>query len=308
MDIDRNVGVSTITMTEVPAASALEMMAAAGFGAAEIWAADFQGVIGFPLRPAAGLWARTCSAETRREIRDLLSAFDTAVLHVQLYGTDIAALNPGIREESRRQYLEALELGIDIGASHVTYHTGSTGDVLGANGAEHAKRAWAFNVEMAQELADQSEGTGILLGYENGYLPRIMQLVNDIDRERFGILLDIAHAAMASSFKGTEGIVEDMGLCQGKIVEVHAHGLWADVCVLRDHQDLNKNNCLDYATIMPRLRELQFTGPFIFEVCAPDAAGVIQRCVEFEQHLIECWDRAAAPSPTGKPAEKGTGP
>ena len=303
MNIDRSIGVSTITMTEVSASSALEMMAAAGFGTAEIWAADFQGVIGFPLKPAAGLWARTCSAGTRREIRGLLSAFDTAILHVQLYGTDIAALNPGIRGESRRQYLEALELGIDIGASHVTYHTGTLGDVLGANGQEHAGRAWAFNVEMAQELADQSEGTGLLLGYENGYLPRIMELVGDIDRERFGILLDIAHAAMASSFKGTEGIVEDLGLCQGKIVEVHAHGLWADVCVLRDHQDLNKNNCLDYAAIMARLRELQFTGPFIFEVCAPDAAGVIQRCVDFKQHLIECWGRAPDQSGTAQPVD-----
>ena len=50
---------------------------------------------------------------------------------------------------------------------------------------------------------------------------------------------------MAARSKGTEGIVEDLGLCRGKIVEGHAQGFWSDVCVLRDHRGLSKNNCLD---------------------------------------------------------------
>ena len=289
MSIERCIGVSTITMPEVSILSALEMIAAADFKTVEIWASDFQGVIGFPLLPSAGIWARTCSKESRREVRDILSAFDTAIVHVQLYGTDIAAINPGIREESCRQYLEALELGVDIGASHVTYHPGSLGAVLGANGPERSKQAWDLSVEMAQTLIEQSEGTGILLGYENGPIRQIMDLINTIDRPRFGILLDIAHAAMGARFKGTEGIIEDMTLCRGKIVEVHAHGLWADVCVLRDHQDLHKNNCLDYVPIMAKLRAMNFGGPFIFEICAPDAAGVVERCREFKGYLMECW-------------------
>jgi sugar phosphate isomerase/epimerase len=292
MNIAERIGVSTITMTGVSLRSALEAIASAGFKVAEIWAADFQGVIGYPLAPAAGAWPRTCSEESRRDIRDVLSAFDTAIVHVQLYGADVAALNPGIREESRRQYLEALELGIDIGASHVTYHHGSLGDVLGANGPERHRLAWDFNVDMAQTLAEQARGTDILLGYENGLISRTMKLVDAVDRSCFGILLDVPHAAMAAGFKGTEGIIDDLALCRDKIVEVHAHGLWSDVCVLRDHQDLRRSNCLDYGSIMATLRGMGFEGPFVFEVCAPDAAGVIERCREFRDHLVACWEEA----------------
>lgn len=287
--IEDRIGVSTISMCGIPALEAIQMVADAGFKVMEIWAADFQGVIGFPLKPAAGIWARTCSPDDRRRFKDTLSPFDTVIVHVQLYGTDIAALNPGIREESRRQYFEALELGMDLGASHVTYHTGSMGNVLGADGPDRAKQSSDYNVQMAHELVERSEGTGILMGYENGSLRGMHRLIEAIDYPRFGLLLDVPHAAMAASYKGTEGIIDDMELFTGKIVEVHAHGLWADVCVLRDHQDTRKNNCLDYRVIMPKLRAMGYDGPFVFEICGPDAAGVVERSLEFKELLVKSW-------------------
>lgn len=284
------IGVSTISMIGVPALEAIDLVARGGFKAIEIWAADFQGVSGYPLEPAAGIWARTCSPDDRRRFREVLSAFDTTIIHVQLYGVDIAAVNPGIREESRRQYLEALELGVDLGASHVTYHHGSRGNTLGANGPERAQQALEDNVDMARTLIEQSEGTGILMGYENGPIAGTLELIDAVDRPRFGLLLDVAHAAMAAPCHNTDGILDDIELCAGKLVEVHTHGLWSDVCVLRDHQNLRKNNCLDYGRIMPKIRSLDYDGPFIFEICAPDAAGVVERSVEFKEHLVQAWE------------------
>jgi len=292
MSIENRIGVSSITMTKVSIREAIQMTADAGFKVMEIWAADFQGVTGMPLEPAAGIWPRTCSREERRHIRSELETFDSVIIHVQLYGTDIAAINPGIREESQRQYVEALELGLDLGASHVTYHTGSMGDVLGADGPERARRGFEYNVQMARTLVEHSEGTGVLMGYENGNLRSFPRLIDAIDSPRFGLLLDVPHAVMAGRRQesyASKGLLEDIDLLANNIVEVHAHGLWADVCVLRDHQDLRKDNCLDYGAIMPKLREVGYDGPFIFEVCGPDAAGVIERCVEFKEHLVECW-------------------
>lgn len=292
MSIEDRIGVSSIGMTGVPIREAIRMVADAGFKVMEIWAADFQGVSGLPLSPAAGIWARTCSTEERRQIKAELAAFDSVIIHVQLYGTDITAINPGIREESQRQYMEALELGLDLGASHVTYHHGSQGDVLGADGPERARQAFDYNVQMARMLVEHSKGTDVLLGYENGDLRSYPRLIEAIDSPRFGHLLDIAHAVMAGRRRecyASRGLLEDIDLLANNIVEVHVHGLWADVCVLRDHQDLRKNNCLDYGVIMPKLREIGYSGPFIFEICAPDAAGVIERCVEFKKHLVESW-------------------
>jgi sugar phosphate isomerase/epimerase len=292
MNIADRIGVSTISMTGVDVTEAIRMIAERGFKTIEIWAADFQGVAGYPLQPAAGIWPRTCPPEKRNKIRGMLAPFETVIIHVQLYGTDICAINPGIREESRRQYRECLELGEDLGASHVTYHAGSQGNVLGADGPERARRAREHNLSMARELIDRSEDSGILMGYENGPIRGTLDLVEAVERDRFGLLLDIPHAAMAADFHGTDGIIDDMGLCRGKLVEVHAHGLWADVCVLRDHQDMHKNNCLDYSRLMPKLREINYRGPVVFEVCAPDAVEVVARCVEFKNHLVKCWNES----------------
>jgi len=291
MKIEDRIGVSTISMTGVSVQEAIRLIGEAGFKAIEIWSADFQGIIGYPLQPAVGIWPRTCSKDIRREIRNALCGFQTIIIHVQLYGgVDIASINPGIREESRRQYLECLELGVDLGASHVTYHSGALRDVLGANGPEWRRQAWDHNVDMARTLVAESEGTDILLGYESGAIPQSLDLIDAIGRPRFGLLLDVAHAAMAVEDHSTDGILADMDLCAGKLVEVHAHGLWADVCVLRDHQDARKNNCLDYGRIMPKLRQIGYEGPFIFEICAPDASGVVERCVEFKDVLTRGWE------------------
>ncbi|NOZ19872.1 MAG: sugar phosphate isomerase/epimerase [Planctomycetes bacterium] len=295
MSIENRIGVSTISMIDISIHEAIRMVGDAGFKVMEIWAADFQGVSGMPLKPASGIWPRTCSPEERRQIKEELAPFDTVIIHVQLYGTDIAAINPGIREESQRQYIEALELGLDLGASHVTYHHGSMGDVLGADGPERARQAFEFNVQMARTLVDHSEGTDMLMGYENGNLRRYPRLIEAIDSPRFGLLLDIPHAVMASRRQesyASKGLLEDIDLLANHIVEVHAHGLWADVCVLRDHQDVRKNNCLDYGRIMPKLRHIGYDGPFIFEICAPDAAGVVERSLEFREALVQAWEES----------------
>lgn len=292
MSIANRIGVSTITMVGIDVLEAIRMIREAGFRAIELWSADFQGVSGYPLQPAAGVWPRSCPPERRRELRRELEGFETRIFHVQLYGADVAALNPGIREESRRQYLECLDLGLELGCDHVTYHHGTLGDVLGANGPARREEAWAANVSMGQELVERSAGSGLLLGYENGPIRRTLELTEAVGSERFGLLLDVAHAAMAAPHHNTDGILEEMDLCRGKLVEVHTHGLWNDVCVLRDHQDLSKNNCLDYGRVMPKLRDLDFAGPCIFEVCAPTPADVVERCAEFKQHLIDCHDAA----------------
>lgn len=70
MDIAERIGVSTISMIGVDAPEAIRLIAEAGFKEIEIWAADFQGVAGYPLRPAAGVWPRTCPLEKRRALRD----------------------------------------------------------------------------------------------------------------------------------------------------------------------------------------------------------------------------------------------
>lgn len=89
---------------------AIGMVLAAGFRGFESVPADYQGTTGYPYTTKnVGLWPRTFGMEARAKLRDRLSDFAFVTVHSPNLGVNIACINPGVREESIRQYMEIMD-------------------------------------------------------------------------------------------------------------------------------------------------------------------------------------------------------
>ena len=135
----------------------------------------------------AGVWPRTFSDKDRKRLKNELSHIKNLVIHGTPTDLNIAALNPGIREESQRQYQEMLELGIDLGAQWVTYHPGRA-----SNTVVSPSYVRKHNIEFLKSILSKANNVDVKLAYETFD----EKLLEEIPDKTFGLLLDIGHAAM----------------------------------------------------------------------------------------------------------------
>jgi len=206
MTLTQRIGVSTDSLFDVSFDEAMAQLAGAGFETFEIIPADFQGAGGFPYsRLNPGVWPRTFGKDQRRRLKDTLGAFSQVTVHAPHLGVDIGSRNPGVREESQRQYIECIEFAIDIGAKIVSFHhTGMEASI------EFAQLALPYACEHDLHLA-----------YENGSIAALREILDSIDHERFGLLLDVGHVANAGL--DAADLIDEFS---GRIVEIHASGVY----------------------------------------------------------------------------------
>jgi len=110
---------------------------------------------------------------------------------------NVTSANPGIREESRRQYRAALEDAGRLGARVVTFHPGSL-----SSSRDDPRDYWPPLVDFFRELTQAASRDGIIIGVENmeerpGEFftdpADIARLVQDVAAPGLGLTLDIAH-------------------------------------------------------------------------------------------------------------------
>jgi len=91
----------------------------------EIHLNDFDAEIGNP-EPLiqGGIWPRSFEKEERRKLKEAIKQLPIVTVHGTPFDLNISANNPGIREESIRQYEEAMDFANDIGCKIVIYHPG----------------------------------------------------------------------------------------------------------------------------------------------------------------------------------------
>jgi sugar phosphate isomerase/epimerase len=150
------------------------------------------------------------TGEARREAAELVEHSGIAVaVHAPFSSLNYSALNPGIRAESVRQTLQAVDLCAELGGRVVIVHTGE--HVLSARVREQApyadKLAWENNVTCLRTIAAFAQARGVTLCLENiGFEPehmdrsvadllRIREEVNQGGVEIF-FTLDIGHARL----------------------------------------------------------------------------------------------------------------
>ena len=275
MELGRRIGVSTDSLFDVSFDEAIDLLIDAGFDALEIIPADFQGAGGFPytsLNP--GIWPRTCPGAERDRIRERLSCFSQVTVHAPHLGVDIGSRNPGIRQESERQYVECIEFAVDIGVRIVSFH--------------HA--GIEPSVQFARKALPYAHEHDLLMAFENG--PNLMPLrriLEQIDDDRFGLLLDVGHAA-----NGGLEATAIMDEFAARLVEIHASGVYrgAERYVQDgwgiDHFPFELNDAVDYPGIVAKLEEIGFLGPIVLEICyARCNDEIIEYCKSAKAHLVK---------------------
>lgn len=287
MDIADRIGSTSFAFHSMSIYDAIDLLEEADLGL-EIHLGDFEAEIGDPWgRTQCGVWPRTCDARERARLCERLQDFRTLTVHGTPFDLNVAAINPGIREESVRQYLEAIEFAHDLGSRYVTYHLGRPSSAI-----DDPHRVLECNVEFGKRASDLAEKYDIILGMENGNdIARFKETIDRIDRDNFGLLLDIGHAVM-NPRGDTDTVLEWIEAFAGKIVEVHAHNVlsWAAVGAHAiDHQAFDAGTCLDMPVIFKALKQARFEGPIIFEIVEPTADQVITKCKEAREVIVEAW-------------------
>ncbi len=282
-DIAQRIGISTHFLPSTHGETledAIRMVAEAGFGAFELVPVEWQAQIGWPHNiPNVGCWMRELSPDDRRRLREQLSAFPIRTVHSMHLDVSIASPNRGIRDESLRQYRECLQLAVDLDAPVVTSHCAGGTWGYQRDPEELIEAELGFGREMVAFARDH----GLQVGYEvTASFERLKRVLDEV--EGLGLNFDIGHAAMSGP--------DPMKWLQhfaGRIVEVHFNAVCHYWGRFMEHVPVNRNNVLDYNTLLPAIRDSGFEGPIICELQGNDIAQVIQVCREAREMIVGIW-------------------
>jgi sugar phosphate isomerase/epimerase len=285
------IGISTNTMTGVDIWEAADLTARYGLTCLEIHLGDFEAAVGNPwMIPHAGVWPRTFSSSDRSKLRGALSHIKNLVIHGTPVDLNIAAVNPGIREESQRQYREGLELAYDLGAKWMTYHQGQpTSSVVSPQYVED------HNVRFIQSILERAKELDVRLAYES-FNTNLLERIPD---PQFGLLIDIGHSVMARNKFAPDGrgdtqtVLDWIDYCGDRLVEMHMHDVinWAENAALGTaHRAFGYGLCLNLQTITKKLKVKNLLVPLISEIYEPTAEKAVQTTVAMKEQILSCWN------------------
>jgi sugar phosphate isomerase/epimerase len=199
------IAASTTTTRDLPLIDALDAARDLGYDAVEVWAEHLWDQRMAPARLGAEARARGLALAIHGPTRDL----------------NVTSSNTGIRVESQRQYLAALDDAAAMGAEVVVLHPGA----LSSSGDDPAA-FWPPLEAFFHEVAVQAETLGLRVGIENMErrhlefvtTPHLVaDLLRRINSPWLGITLDVAHVL----YNG-DGLVLD-GL-EPHVYHVHLSG------------------------------------------------------------------------------------
>ena len=148
------------------------------------------------------------TGEQRKEGKALLKSSGLALaVHAPFTSLNIAALNPGIRAESVRQTLAAINLCADLGGKIVIVHNGEyiLSERFREKSPEAFKLQWDYNIGSLKQAAKQARERGVTLCLENiGFEPDkidkcaddLLKIRNEVDSPALAFCMDIGHARL----------------------------------------------------------------------------------------------------------------
>ena len=297
MDFASRIGLSTHFIPGIDIWQAIKGVQGIGLKTFELVPSDYQGVMGNPtIVRHAGFWPRTFGKKDREKLRKAFEVFEDVTVHSPHQDINICSFNPGIKEESIRQYVEVTELAVDLGVKTLTYHPG--------------KQSRSFcpyedmikdNVEFANRMLEYAEKHDMKLGYEITIpLDDLDEILTKVNSPRFGINFDIGH----SVFEGRDGrasMDDVMGFLNrfaDKVVEFHGHNVISrsdssmNLLTGSDHRAIDKGNCLDYRRIVKWMKEKGFDVPMVLEIWGITAEDVFEDAKRSKDILVRYWEEA----------------
>jgi sugar phosphate isomerase/epimerase len=285
------VGVSTNVMTGVDIWEAVTLTRKYKLTCMEIHLGDFDAAVGNPwMITHAGIWPRTFSKTERKKLKKELSHIRNLVIHGTPSDINIAALNPGIREESQLQYREALDLAVDLGAKWMTYHGGHP-----SNSVVPSSYARDRNIEFINSILKKAKSAKIKLAYET-FDEKLLKAIPD---KTFGFLIDTGHAVMqgnkfAPEGRGdTETILNWLDFLGDRLIEMHIHNVinWAEVPIRGiAHRSFEYGLCLNLETIIKKLKSKNLMVPLISEIYEPSAEMAVHTLAKTKERIIEYYE------------------
>ncbi len=288
------IGLSTVEMYDRPPMTldqAIERTLEAGFRSIELHMDTWQGCVGDPyaiLNP--GVSPSDMSAGQIDALAKKLEPFELVTVHGTPYDINVAADNPGIREESVRQYMDAIELADRIGAATCTFHPGRSQNTL-----IPAKVVLDRHVEFGKRVAERIEKTNLLSGFEN--VPPhpdpewYKSIIDRVDSPKFGMMLDFGHAVMGFG-KNTDTLLEYIRILGAHIVQTHVHQVlhWTAVGYPIDHQPLDKGWGYDVPVIFREAAKLANQDfPIILEIMGPGIDNMIENAQRAKKQILQYW-------------------
>lgn len=158
--------------------------------------------------------------DKRAEAKKLTQSSGLAVaVHAPFTSLNIAALNPGIRAESVRQTLAAVDLCADIGGKRVVMHNGRY--ILPRRMTDRAPEAFKlqrhYNIESLKRVASRAEERDVIIcleniGFESDSIDRgvddMLAIREEVNSPALAFCIDIGHARLNGELPR---VIEKMG-------------------------------------------------------------------------------------------------
>ncbi len=274
------VGFNTASLPNRPLAEAAHIGRELGFAGIELLAfADYRHSQG----DLAGAYFDRLTAAERALLEEVAASFEHVSVHAPFWEIAAFSPNPGIREESRRQLVAAVQVGASLGASTITTHVTPRPSY---EFAEYRDEVIAFYRELGAVAADCGVTATIETGFPRG-IEEFAALIHDIDHPAVGANIDVGHlrglltpeqqrSAEAPALYADllMGHVESLG---AKIYHLHLHDIRARD--FRDHREFG-SGILDLTPIFRRLLAMDYAGLANFELEEPDAVEALTRSRE----------------------------
>lgn len=211
---------STTSLRSFAVCDAIEAAHRLDYAGVEIWAEH--------------LWARH---EDPATLGRQAAGYGLAVsVHGPSRDLNVTSTNPGIREESQRQYYRALADAARLGASVVVFHPGAL-----SSSRDRAEDYWPQLTEFFAALGRTAEGLGLTVTVENmeerpgefvTHPGDVARLVDAAGAPALGLALDIAHLLFNRKpvdLTGLEGYIRHVHLSGSTTALAHvplADGLY----------------------------------------------------------------------------------
>ena len=185
-------------------------------------------------------------------------------------------------EDVRKKVVEesyiALQFAAEMGASVYVAHFGFK---------DHA-------LKTVTELLDRTQDLNIMLTTENQTnqpLEPYMQIVDSINSDRFGMIIDIGHARDEDGinpFVKHDVARQYLSKCKTRVKHVHLHETF-DLDKKPDHHPpMHKNGIIEWGEVFAALHDVNYTGDFVFEDGrGEDPDEWIQHTANFPTAFIE---------------------
>ncbi len=148
------------------------------------------------------------TSRQRRQVREMVEAAGIRLsVHAPFNSLNIAALNPGIRAESLRQTLVAIDMCADMGGQLITVHNGSY--VVSQNFRKKVPQVsrlqWDYNRDALCRAAEHARQRGVFLCLENirfeadaidRSVDELLAVRETVDSPALWFCLDIGHARL----------------------------------------------------------------------------------------------------------------